>query len=126
MLEVLTPNAAVNGDTGWTPMTIKCWKPVLSFWCRCINMVASRLNRKIVCWANSKSSIGCKNRNFSVYQKLTELQFQRYTNIHGNIRKAAVLNDVLSMIYQAYTDQWGVDVNRESSRSGTRGNKVKR
>ena len=60
----------------------------------------------IFCWANSNSSTGCKNWSFRVNQKLAESQFQRYSgNIHGNISKAAVLNDVLPVIFQAYIDQ---------------------
>ncbi len=47
-----TPNAAVNGDIGWIPIQIKCWKTVLSHWCRSVNMDATRLNRTIFLWSN--------------------------------------------------------------------------
>ena len=46
-----TPNAAVNGDIGWAPMVTKCWKSVLTFWCRCVSMNFSRLNGTVFRWA---------------------------------------------------------------------------
>ena len=33
-----TPNAAVNGDIGWTPPLVKQWKTVISHWIRLDNM----------------------------------------------------------------------------------------
>ena len=48
-----TPNAAVNGDIGWTPMVTKCWKSVLTFWYRCVSMNVSRINGTVFRWANS-------------------------------------------------------------------------
>ena len=109
-----TPNAAVNGDIGWTPMIAKCWKPVLTFWCRCINMDAARLNRKIFCWSNSKMSTRCKNWNFRVSQKLAESNFHIYNSINQTINKITVLNNVLPYISQEYINRWAVEVNRNS------------
>ena len=120
-----TPNAAINGDIGWTPMVAKCWKSVLTFWCRCINMDATRMNKKIFCWSNSKSNTQCKNWHFRIGKKLTESGFPVYSNINGSINKSSVLNNVLPFITQTYIDQWVVDVNRDSSRSGTGGNKLR-
>ena len=40
-----TSNAAVTGDIGWTPVITKCWKSVLTFWCRNVQMDNSRLNK---------------------------------------------------------------------------------
>ena len=41
-----TPNAAIKWDIGWTPMVAKCWRYVLTFWCRRINVDAMRMNKK--------------------------------------------------------------------------------
>ena len=35
-----------NGDIGWTPVVMKCWKSILTFWCRTVNMDDNRLNKK--------------------------------------------------------------------------------
>lgn len=109
-----TPNAAINGDIGWTPMVAKCWKSVLTFWCRCINMNATRMNKKIFCWSNSKSNTQCKNWHFRIGKKTDG--FQVYSNINDSINKSSVLNNVLPFITQTYIDQWVVDDNRDSSR----------
>jgi len=39
-----TPNAAVNGDIGWTPPIVKQWKAVITHWIRLSNMDTNRLN----------------------------------------------------------------------------------
>lgn len=58
-----TPNAAVNGDIGWRPIGIQCWKTVLSHWRRSINMDKTRINKVIFCWSNDKSINRCRNWN---------------------------------------------------------------
>ncbi|KAH3859830.1 hypothetical protein DPMN_102651 [Dreissena polymorpha] len=39
-----TPNAAVNGDIGWTPPIVKQWKAFITHWIRLSNMDTNRLN----------------------------------------------------------------------------------
>ena len=43
-----TPNAAVNGDVGWSPPIIKQWKSVLKQWLRLNSLENSRINRTIL------------------------------------------------------------------------------
>ena len=44
------PNAAVNGDMGWTPPIVKQWKTVISHWARLNKMDNNRLNYQIFKW----------------------------------------------------------------------------
>ena len=58
-----TPNAAVNGDVGWSPPIIKQWKSVLKQWLRLNSLENSRINRTIFVWDyNSKDK--CRNWNY--------------------------------------------------------------
>ena len=56
-----TPNAAVHGETAWTPTIVKQWTPVANVWCRLQNMDNNRLNNKIFKWSNNVCGNCCKN-----------------------------------------------------------------
>ena len=49
-----TPNAAVSGDMGWQPASIKQWKVVCTHWHRMMLMPSSRLNKQIFIWSKLK------------------------------------------------------------------------
>ena len=120
-----TPNAAVTGDIGWTPVITKCWKSVLTFWCRNVKMDNSRLNKKVFCWSNNKSGNICKNWHFRVCKLLKDYDSEELCNINGEISKRAILDKILSLITQQFVDQWSVDVNRDESHTGNDGNKLR-
>ena len=122
-----TPNVAVTGDIGWTPVTVvtKCWKSILTFWCRTVNMDCNRLNKMIFCWSNSKSGNRCKNWNFRVCKLLLELDSGEFCNLNRDISKRAILDKVLPLITQRCIEQWIGDVNRDGSRTGNGGNKLR-
>ena len=98
------PNAAVTEDIGWTPVVTKCWKTILTFWCRPVNMAGNRLNKKIFCWSNSKSGNRCKNWNFRVCKLLLELDSGEYYNLNRDISKRAILDKVLPLITQRFIE----------------------
>ena len=45
-----TPNAAVSGDMGWQPPSIRQWNAVCEYWYRVTVMANSRLNKRIFLW----------------------------------------------------------------------------
>ncbi len=120
-----TPNAAVNGDIGWIPIQIKCWKTVLSHWCRSVNMDATRLNRTIFLWSNAVSSNRCKNWNYRVKDMLNQANCIDFCDVNTGINRHAVFARVLSFLTETCTTQWHNDVNRDGSRTGNGGNKLR-
>ena len=82
-----TPNAAVTGDIGWTPLITKCWKSVLTFWCRNVNIDNSRLNKKVFYWSNNKSGNRCKNWHFRVRKLLKDFDSSELCDISMEISK---------------------------------------
>ena len=105
-------------------METKCWKSVLTFWCRCVSMNVSRLNGTVFRWANSKSGGACKNWHLRVNQMLIDSDYGIYTDISQNVRKVEILRNVLPFITQRYIDQWTADINRQNACTGTCGNKL--
>ena len=105
----------------------KCWKTILTFWCRTVNMDGSRLNKKIICWSNSTCKSGniCKNWNFRVCKLLLELYSGEFCNLNRDVSKRAILDKVLPLITQRFFEQWIGDVNRDGSRTGNGGNKFR-
>ena len=120
-----TPNAAVTGDIGWTPVTTKCWKSVLRFWCRSVKMENNRLNKKVFCWSNHKSGNRCKNWNFRICKLLSDFDSEEFCDIAADINVKYMLDTILPRITQQFIDQWQIDVNRDESRTGNGGNKLR-
>ena len=89
-----TPNAAVTGDIGWTPVITKYWKSVLTFWCRNINMDNSRLNKKVFYWSNNTSGNRCKNWHFRVCKLLKDFHSSELCDISMEISKKATLERI--------------------------------
>ena len=89
-----TPNAAVAGDIGWTPVITKCWKSVLTFWCRNVNMDNSRLNKKVFYWSNNKSGNRCKNWHFRVCKLLKDFDSSKLCDISMEISKKTTLERI--------------------------------
>ena len=106
-------------------MVTKCWKSVLTFWCWCASLAASRLNKIIFCWANSKSGRQCKNCHFRISKTLLDSGFSIQRFISENKCKAEVLRKVIPFITQRYINQWTTDIIRENARIGNGGNKLR-
>ena len=106
-------------------MVTKCWKSVLTFWCRCAWMDASRLNKIIFCWANFELGSQCKNWHFRRSQTLLGSSFGMYRDINENRCKVEVLRNVLRFIIQRYINQWTADINRENACMGNGENKLR-
>jgi hypothetical protein len=101
-----TPNAAVMGDIGWTPIYHTQWKIISSQWCKLVNMEQNRTNRKLFAWADEVSlkSKNIKNWNYVVRKHFTDSELAVYCNLNRDIDKR-FLNDLLmSKMFLKYTE----------------------
>ena len=64
------PNAAIIGDMGWIPPSVRQWKTVLNHWFRLSNMEYVRLNNHIFRWAHRHRD-SRKNWRFRVENELS-------------------------------------------------------
>ena len=61
-----TPTAAVAGDTGWQPPSVKQLKAVGNIWSRMVNMSNDRVNKRVFSWARAHALSGSRNWVFHV------------------------------------------------------------
>ena len=124
-----TPNAAVNGDVGWSPPIIKQWKSVLKQWLRLNSLENSRINRTIFVWdCNSKDK--CRNWNYRLYKCFTDHNINEHVPVLGNIyskqEKYTMLNHLEARTYEKYIHEWLIKLNNNSSaRPNNGGNKLR-
>ena len=117
-----TPNAAVRGETAWTPAIVKQWGTVANVWCRLKTMDSNRLNYKIFKWSYNVSGNGCKNWCFKVVTKLREINL---INQIDNPNRDIVKNAVISSLLDQYKSDWIQDINPESAIRGFGRNKLR-
>ena len=97
-----TPNAAVSGDMGWQPASIKQWKVVCTHWHRMMLMPSSRLNKRIFIWIKSKANRSCKNWCFRVSELLSGLDLNKCVSGPFPFSKAAFLQQVIKKLEQRH------------------------
>ena len=55
-VEKYTPNAAVNGDIGWTPPLVRQWKTILGHWFRLNSLDGTRINNIVFKWTHEHTA----------------------------------------------------------------------
>ena len=90
-----------------------------------VKMDNNKLNKKVFCWSNDKSGNRCKYWYFRVCKLLKDFDSSELCDQSMEISKKSTLNKILPLITQQFVDQWLVDVNRDESRTGNGGNKLR-
>ena len=121
-----TPNAAVIGDMGWEPAIVRQLKSVCSFWARCVNMEDNRTNKLIFKFCADKAARSrCKNWCFRVTEILKSYDLSSYTCIENSICKQSLAIRINRAAMERYKNQSSDTINKEQSRSGNGGNKLR-
>jgi hypothetical protein len=120
-----TPNAAVAGDIGWTPMTCRQLKVVGGYWCRITGMSNDRVNKRVSMWANVKAGNSCKNWPYRVKTKLITHGCVNFCDIHVPVYKHQLFSVFLPCVFQSSVDAWQNELDRETAKSGKGGNKLR-
>ena len=121
-----TPNAAVNGDMGWSPPVVRQWKTVLSHWFRLNNMAEERANKTIFKWAHTKM-YGTKNWCFRVHSKVLKvigLSLDVGLRYSYSDRKH-VINSFINDVFNEYQESWRAKINVDTGRNKNCGNKLR-
>ena len=101
-----SPNAAVNGNMGWTPAYIKQMKPTLSHWFRLNHMDDSRINKKIFLWSHR---IRQKNKNWclrvdKIFQK-SEISLNTGI-LYNKTQRQFVIESLPDILFTEYKAEW--------------------
>lgn len=122
-----TPNAAVNGDTGWTSPIVKQWSSVINNWYRIKGMHNDRINKKVFTWAMSHSGERCKNLCYRIRKQfdVSGISYLYDTADSTFVSKHFIKSEIQENLRITERDKWHEDLNRNSARHGTGGNKLR-
>ena len=122
-----TSNAATMGDMGWTSTDVKQWGSVLNHWYRLRSMDENRINSRVFKWAAQKGNSRCKNWCFRLKQQFAHCNIQTLfyeENIHL-VSKDFVKQKIKQKLSHEYIMSWHNELERNVSRSGNGGNKLR-
>ena len=120
-----TPVAAVNGDTAWYPMECRLWQSVLNHWCRLVNMDNDRLNKRVFVWCDLKGNNSYRNWNLRVRKQFQKYNVKESNQILHYIEPNYICSLIVDKVFEDFVQKWHSDLNRNSARSGTGGNKLR-
>jgi len=107
-----TPNAAVLGDMGWIPPSIRQWTSVAAFWSRMSCTNSHRLNKRISLWASDKArASNCRNRHVWLRKHLATLDLNQFNSINVPIPKPAFVKLLSERMFQRFANDWLDQIN---------------
>ena len=102
-----TPNAAVNGDTGWESIFQKQWHSISNQWYRIRNMDQFRLNYKIYQFSVHYGNYRHKYLALRVKQILQDNDISNLFEMHAtNISKRYVKDKINEYIKTQQIGEW--------------------
>lgn len=121
-----TPNAAVNGDTGWDTVYQKQWKVITNQWCRIRCMDQDRLNFKVYQWSANNHNLRYKNWAHNVKHMYDQAGLDYVFLASSNdLSKKYIQDSVNSYIKSQSNNEWTRDLERVSARRGNGRNKLR-
>ncbi len=124
-----TPNAAVNGDMGWTLPIERQWRAASRHWHRLCGLGAHRLTRTVFTWALEHATRGRPVRNwlYRIQQQFEclGLRHEGSPAVTASTAKGPFLRSVSVKLQQARDRVWHTDVNRVQAKRGAGLNKLR-
>lgn len=121
-----TPNAAVNGDTGWDSVYQRQWSNILNHWCRLRLMDQSRLNSRIYQWSVSHGNYRHKNWAHRIKLMLHDANVgELFAAESSNINKRDIKAKVNECLETRIIDKWNNEITRVDARRGNGRNKLR-
>jgi hypothetical protein len=118
-----TPNAAVIGEMGWKPSSVKQWGSVVRHFCRMSKMDSGRINQKIFDWARRSASSRCKNQYFRICKMFRSIEIN-INDVHVFSAKR-IVEMVENKLRSVELDKWKQSLNRNDTNRNTGGNKLR-
>ena len=118
-----TPVAALQGDMGWEPSTVKQWVCIGRLWVRMANTADDRLNKRIAMWAYGKASFRCRNWFYTVRKRLSDLQINDALNICQPV-DSNIVHNLRTVLLGEFRNKWFANVHNPVGPSGRGGNKL--
>ena len=106
-------------------MECRLWKSVLNHWCRLVNMDNDRLNKRVLVWCDLKGNNSCRNWNFRARKQFQKYNVQENYQILHYIEPNYICSLIEDKVFEDFVQKWHSDLNRNSARSCTGGNKLR-
>ncbi|XP_053393694.1 uncharacterized protein LOC128555443 [Mercenaria mercenaria] len=122
-----TSNAAVTGDMGWLPPSIRQWKSVLGHWFRLNRMDNSRINNKVFKWSyrlRKQTKNWCCNIENIVQKSLNRVLV--IDNVYSKSERYDTVHSLQTCLFIKFKEKWQSCINSETGVSGRNsGNKLR-
>ena len=116
-----TPNAAVNGDMGWTPTHVEQMKSVLCHWFRLNHMDSNRINKQIFLWSY-RTRQKHKNWCFHIEKVLQKSDISlNLGNLYNKTQRQSVIEILQNVLFAEYKAEWKNKVTSNNSISRNNG-----
>ena len=99
-----TPNAAVNGDMGWSAPEHKQWVCVTRRWCRLAKLDSSLLANKVFLYCVEQASVRCKNWCYRITVFFAKIEHDQLV-CHQDLRVRQLLNSVDKKLQEYFVMQ---------------------
>ena len=122
-----TPNAAINGDMGWTPPYIRQWKSVMGHWFRLTQMNNRRINRHIFKWCENKM-FNSKNWCYDIHKHILKQDMCSISSdaLYSGSFKHTFISEMEGRMMNQYVNMWTQGIQSVTSNTrGNRGSKLK-
>ena len=121
-----TPNAAVQGDTGWGSAYQKQRPCIMNQWCRIKNMEQSRLNHKIYRLSVNHGNFRHKNWAHRIKVMMENGNIgDIFGQVSWNINKAYIMRHINEHIKTQENATWLNEISRQEVRRGNGPNKLR-
>lgn len=119
-----TPVAALQGEMGWEPNSIKQWNCIGRFYVRISCTSNSRLNKRIALWASSKASSQCRNWFYIVRKRFSSLHLVNDLRLDRPV-SLKVVRDLHDAAMGEFKDSWYINVHNAVGPSKKGRNKLR-
>ena len=120
-----TPNAAVQGDSGWVLPSVHQWISVTKQWCRLCNMDDRRLTKKIFSWAEAQALEGQRNWIHKCKKKYADLNLNDIADTRRQHHIAHEVAKTKETLIETEKELWLREVQRTHARNGPGLNKLR-
>ena len=121
-----TPNAAVNGDTGWDTVYQKQWKVVVNQWCRIRRMDPNKLNFKVYQWSVNNNNTRYKNWALRVKDMFHQVGLNyNFAAERDTLSKGYIQETINTHLKAQFNDDWKNELEREHAQRGSGRNKFR-
>ena len=124
-LKKSAPNAAVEGDMGWTPPSVKLWGSTMRLYARMNCLSRTQLTSRIFNWTKEQAQKNKNNWIKRLRNKLKSLELSELDEISNGLYIKQTVKKVREAVYAQHVEAWKQTISCADSKTGKGGNKLR-